>query len=705
MFISVGTVIDQKYEIRQTIGSGGMGVVYEAYHREMDRTVALKLLTSDPDEEPEEKKRFLREASLLNRLSHPNIVAFYAYGVWNGQPYIVMERLYGPSLQQVLAHRDGPVNRNLALAAALQVCNALQHAHAEGVFHRDIKPSNIILSQPAGTAPDEGGKVHAKLIDFGLAKGVNLQEQQKLTRTNQALGSVNYMSPEQCVSHPVDARSDIYSLGCVLYECTTGKPPFSAENAVAMMFQHLNESVSDTPDWPNVPPDLQKVIRKCMAKQPAKRYGSAGELARDLETVLSGGTISQRESDFSEESNVKVTGGQTIDEFRRFLSGDGTTGTHGRTLQKVAPWVVLAVFVIGAVLVFGMMTGFPGHKGEIISVNQAAVSPKQVYTDAKVALAMGQRYFAGDNRKDGWDALSQADSLIERPSYNDVRTKYAVKRYIGAMYSKERDIPKANACFRAALQYSQQEPPRERIALLIECSRTAENLQNFPDSLRFLQQAYVLTEKVVADADSEIYRASAHRLASTVAQMTADCYEGLKKPDLAEAELQKSVAHAFAQDQLLAQMIAVRRFADGLRNHKKMQKALDAMQRWLVLERQIAVHLPDILQEQSSGHVLLSSVRAQLGDEPGAMQDLRQSLECVQKAGHEHVRSVSFGSYINEANEAYQRNQFGLGEKYRECAEMCASKSEQDQKSLADNRWYREQAEKRLKGTMKKEGH
>lgn len=214
-----GTLIDDRYEIRRTIGCGGMGVVYEAYQHGLERNVALKLLTASCNQDALDLARFEREALTLSKLRHPNVVQFYAYGIWQNMPYIAMELLHGHSLQENLS-RNEPMQPNEALRILIEVCEALNYAHAKGIFHRDIKPSNVILADGGGTA---------KLIDFGLARLVSTAPMQKLTQTGMAIGSVLYMSPEQCAGRPADARSDIYSLGCVMHHCLTGVPPFSGD--------------------------------------------------------------------------------------------------------------------------------------------------------------------------------------------------------------------------------------------------------------------------------------------------------------------------------------------------------------------------------------------------------------------------------------------------------------------------------------------
>ncbi len=274
MFVAEGTLIDDKYEVICSIGMGGMGVVYEARQLALGRVVALKLLSFVSSDFKEEVARFEREAYILSRLQHINIVQFYAFGIWQDFPYIVMERISGVSFQKRLAKNE-PLPTTQILDYAIQICAGLEHAHLHSIFHRDIKPSNIIISTTSE------GKDVVKLIDFGLAKLVGCSVQ-KLTQTNTALGSVMYMSPEQCVGKKADARSDIYSLGCLLYHCFTGEPPYSADNAIAVMFQQTNEPVQTCSHWTELPEAVQCIIARCMSKEPAQRYQTCSAVRDDL---------------------------------------------------------------------------------------------------------------------------------------------------------------------------------------------------------------------------------------------------------------------------------------------------------------------------------------------------------------------------------------------------------------------------------------
>lgn len=288
MTIPSGTVIDGKYEIRGSIGVGGMGVVYEARQVELDRTVAIKFLAEAVAQDPEAYARFEREGQIISRLHHKNIVAMYGFGNWRGIPYMVMEYFRAQSLLNRL-DALGPMQFEQALNVISQLCAALQSAHAHGVVHRDIKPSNVLLN--------DAGEV--KVIDFGLAKILqpDRTEMQKLTEAGTTVGSVEYMSPEQCTGHAADQRSDLYSVGALLHHCLTGSPPFQGEHSVLLMYKHINDAptriIEYRPDVEHAA-ELQAVIDTAMQKDPEARYQNASEMLQDIAAVTAGGTISHK---------------------------------------------------------------------------------------------------------------------------------------------------------------------------------------------------------------------------------------------------------------------------------------------------------------------------------------------------------------------------------------------------------------------------
>jgi eukaryotic-like serine/threonine-protein kinase len=273
-----GRILDGRYQLGSLLGAGGMARVYLATDRVLERQVAVKVLRASDAQDPLFVERFRREARAAARLSHPNIVAVFDSGSDADQPYLVMEYVPGQSLAQLLA-RQGRLAPRRVVELAIQVCAALAAAHAQGLVHRDIKPANVLVG------PD--GQV--KVTDFGIVKA---SAATTLTGTGTVLGTAAYLSPEQAHGGPVDARSDLYGLGCVLYELVCGGPPFGSgadRSPVAIATRHVSE-LPEPPSArnPQVDPALETVMLTALAKDPAQRYQSAVELHHALERVLAG---------------------------------------------------------------------------------------------------------------------------------------------------------------------------------------------------------------------------------------------------------------------------------------------------------------------------------------------------------------------------------------------------------------------------------
>lgn len=281
--LSPGIVFDNRFVILDALGAGGMGTVYKAQQIGLERIVALKILNSALVDSDDSEARFQREAKILSLLAHKNIASFYQYGVAENLPFIAMEFVSGNSLRQIL-QGTGSISWKRICDIALQICNALSYAHEHGIIHRDLKPENIILS-----GDESSPKV--TLIDFGLSKIIDpqMEEIQKLTRTGDLIGSINYLSPELCKGLKPDSRADIYALGVILYEMVSGHPPFAADSPVGVVYKHSNEMPAAlTSTISELPVQLEQVILKCLAKAPDDRYQTASALSENLKHLIEG---------------------------------------------------------------------------------------------------------------------------------------------------------------------------------------------------------------------------------------------------------------------------------------------------------------------------------------------------------------------------------------------------------------------------------
>jgi eukaryotic-like serine/threonine-protein kinase len=261
------SILDDRYDLIEVVGTGGMGVVWRAYDRTLHRQVACKVLSGSRGRDPVFEKRFRREAHHIASLSHPNIVVVFDSGTDDGRPFIVMEYVQGASLRQVLDARS-VLAVPVAAALALDVLGALGHAHGRDIVHRDVKPANLLLQT--------GGNV--KVADFGIAK--SLGEITEITVQGAFVGSASYASPEQLAGHRVSASSDLYSLGCVIFECLSGRAPFVADDPDHLAYQHrfaepppLRELRDDIPD------SISEAVARALAKDPSDRFVFANEMA------------------------------------------------------------------------------------------------------------------------------------------------------------------------------------------------------------------------------------------------------------------------------------------------------------------------------------------------------------------------------------------------------------------------------------------
>src|SRR5580765_3000223 len=341
----IGSVFDGRYLIERKLGSGGMADVYLAEDQELGRLVALKLLDDRHASDDQFVERFRREAQSAAGLNHPNIVSIFDRGRAEGTYYIAMEYLDGRTLKELLV-RNGPTPIPIAIDYTRQILGAIAFAHRNGIVHRDIKPHNIVVRKDG----------RLKVTDFGIARSGASQ----MTEAGSIVGTAQYLSPEQARGAPVDARSDLYSLGIVIYEMLTGKVPFTGDAPVEIAMKHLT-AVPEPPSKlrPDIPHDLDAIVMRAMAKEPEQRYGSAEEMAADLARVAGGVAVSQE----TEEAMTQV------------LSGAGETAsqtmvTRPRTLatppippayrtpyydyedtparRSFLPWLLAALLVVAA---------------------------------------------------------------------------------------------------------------------------------------------------------------------------------------------------------------------------------------------------------------------------------------------------------------------------------------------------------------------
>ncbi|MCI7265223.1 MAG: protein kinase, partial [Eubacterium coprostanoligenes] len=343
----VGKRLDGRYEIQEIIGVGGMSVVYKAYDNVDDRIVAVKILKEEFLNNDDFKRRFKNESKAIALLSHENIVKVYDVNFGEKLQYIVMEYIDGITLKEFI-NKQGSITWNDALFFMTQILRAVQHAHDKGIVHRDIKPQNIILL-PNG---------NLKVTDFGIAR---FSRSDTKTLTEQAIGSVHYISPEQAKGEYTDEKADIYSIGVVLYEMLSGKVPFEADSAVSVALMQVNSNAEELRKInPDIPLGLEQICFHAMQKNPADRYQSATEMLLDIEEIVKdpNKTFNYVNNEVVEEPSQEIEPIIDDEEYEETEDYDDSSRKKKTIAAIVVGVIVLIAAIIGIVMMFtsGMNT-------------------------------------------------------------------------------------------------------------------------------------------------------------------------------------------------------------------------------------------------------------------------------------------------------------------------------------------------------------
>ncbi|MGE5527324.1 MAG: serine/threonine-protein kinase [Methanosarcina sp.] len=338
------------YRVESRLGRGGMGILYLAVEPGLERRVALKLIAPEAAADPVFARRFAEESRIAASIEHPNVVPIYAAGEEDGVPFIAMRYVAGSDLGRKLA-REGRLEPPAAAALIAQVGNGLDAIHAAGLVHRDVKPANVLLS-------GEPGSEHGYITDFGVAR--NLATESGLTQTGRFVGTLDYVAPEQISGAPVDARVDVYALGCLLFKLLTGEVPFPRDGEAARLYAHLH----DPPPAPSlyepaVPAALDAVVERAMSKRPEDRYPSAGDLGRAALAAVSGGEVAVPERTVA--TGAAATRERSGTTRTAPLSGSSRDGDHNRRRLLIGGGVLaLAAAVAVAIVLAAGGGGEPG---------------------------------------------------------------------------------------------------------------------------------------------------------------------------------------------------------------------------------------------------------------------------------------------------------------------------------------------------------
>ena len=347
--MSAPRLLSNRYELGDTLGYGGMSEVHHGTDTRLGREVAVKILRADLARDPQFQERFRREAQNAAALNHPAIVAVYDTGETQTEfgplPYIVMEYVKGRTLRDIVK-TEGPMSQKRAMEVMADVCAALDFSHRHGIVHRDVKPANVMIT-------DHGA---VKVMDFGIARAMH-DGQAAMTQTAAVIGTAQYLSPEQARGEGVDARSDVYAAGCVLYELVTGEPPFTGDSPVAVAYQHVREDPkAPSTVNPAVSGELDAIVLKALAKGPANRYQSAAEMRSDMVRVLSGQRPSAPMVMTADERTQVLNGGGPPGHAAEYEEyGEGYAEDDPARRRRRRAWTAVIFTVIGLALVAFIM--------------------------------------------------------------------------------------------------------------------------------------------------------------------------------------------------------------------------------------------------------------------------------------------------------------------------------------------------------------
>jgi serine/threonine protein kinase len=272
-FMNIASALEGRYQVMKELGRGGMGIVFQAHDKQLNESVAIKILSPLLSNDTDALERLRREVSAARRITHPNVIRIHDISEAKGLQYVSMEYFNGRSLKDYIRSRNS-LSQKEALNIAVQIADALEAAHRQGVVHRDLKSQNVLV--------DSANQV--KVIDFGLAHSAHLQG---MTATGLIMGTPEYMAPEQVAGRKVDERADIYALGIILYELFTGRVPFTGDSAIAVGFRQMKEPPAPPRNWnPELPEAIERVVLKALEKEPLRRYSTVTELKTDLERAV-----------------------------------------------------------------------------------------------------------------------------------------------------------------------------------------------------------------------------------------------------------------------------------------------------------------------------------------------------------------------------------------------------------------------------------
>ena len=471
-----GRILGNRYEILEKVGNGGMATVYKATDLVLKRYVAVKILRDEFTTDEEFIKRFETEAQSAARLVHANIVSIFDVGVDNGIYYIVMELIQGKTLKEIIVEERGPLPWKWSVNVAIQIASALEMAHRNNIIHRDIKPHNIIITEDGV----------AKVTDFGIAKAVS---NSTITAFGTTIGSVHYFSPEHARGGYTDAKSDIYSLGVVMYEMVTGKVPFDADTPVSVALKHMQEDpVPPIELNPHLPEAVNKIILKALKKDPMLRYQTATELLQDLKMALknpSGDFVD--ETDYDPTARTQKISTQDVENMQK----NSRKKEDNKFVSFIKEHKVFSVF-IGLILLFfiafgGTMLVLKVTNPKEVEVPNVVGSTKeeaqQKIEGAKLKFEVSSEEYSADTEEN--HVISQDPAYLE--NYNKVKEGSTVKVVISKGTEKTK-VPNVKG-----------KEKDEAVQLIEDAKLKAEIVE---ETSKTVKEGYVISQET--DANTEV---------------------------------------------------------------------------------------------------------------------------------------------------------------------------------------------------------
>ena len=477
-----GKLLGSRYELVEKVGNGGMSTVYKATDKILKRDVAVKILRDEFTTDEEFIKRFEVEAQSAARLTHPNIVSIYDVGVEGNLYYIVMELIQGKTLKEIIIEEKGPLPWKWSVNVAIQIASALETAHRNNIVHRDIKPHNIIITEDG----------IAKVTDFGIAKAVS---NSTITAFGTTIGSVHYFSPEHARGGFTDAKSDLYSLGVVMYEMVTGRVPFDADTPVSVALKHMQEEPEEPIEInPNVPLAINKIIMKALQKDVTLRYQSATEMLGDLRKSLK-----NPDGDFVEEieyDNTAQTQKINTDMYGEIEDKPNSRNKKGKKEGKFKQFVrkhkVLST-IIGLVLLFTLSLGGTllvlniTNPAEVEMPNVVGLSKEEAQKEIEAAKLKFEVEKEEYNKE-----VPEGYVISQDPTYMESFNKVKEGSTVSVVISKGQE--------KATVPNVKGKEKEEAIKLIEEANLKAEIVE---ETSRTVQEGYVISQET--DPDTEVY--------------------------------------------------------------------------------------------------------------------------------------------------------------------------------------------------------